>query len=874
MKKIQPRGVSKSNSFCVRLRRGNRRVWLSRAVLCGLCYLVGALSGWGQNVITYQYDNGRTGQNTTETTLTPANVNVSQFGKLFSVATDGKVYAQPLYAPNIAIAGKGTHNVLIVTTEKDSVYAFDADTGGRPLWQISLVDAAHGAGAGETAVNSGTIACTDMQPLIGSASTPVIDTGTGTIYVEAKSTISGSAYFHRLHALDITSGAEKSPGPVGITATVSGTGSGSSGGQLPFDGKHQLNRPGLLLMNGTIFLGYASHCDHAPYHGWLFAYDEATLTQKSVFVTTPNGGQGGIWMSGAGLASDTNANIFVSTGNGTFSQGTPLELGDSILKLNFANGTLSLLDYFTPYNQSSMNSGDFDLGSGGVLLLPTQPGSNPNLLVQAGKQGTIYLLNRDKLTTNPSNTSQEEPYCSGCGSDPQIVQEVPGAMDGMFSMPAYFNGATYWLASDESLKSIPLSNGLLDIGHMTSATGLFAFPGATPSISANGTSDGIVWAIDSSQYGFPGPGPGPAVLHAYNAANVSEELWNSTQAAGNRDQAGNAVKFTVPRIANGKVYIGTSTGVFAYGLLGTPQAALPVISPAAGTYVNSVNVTITDATPGATITYTTDGTTPVPGSQGTAIASGGSFTLTSSATVQAVLSATGSTNSSLASAAYTVTTSTPLINFGGGFAGETTLTLNGGAIVSGTRLRLTDGGTTEARSAFVTSTANVQSFTNDFSFQLTAPHADGFTFTIQGSSVNALGPAGGGLGYGPGTTTGTGGIPKSLAVKFDFYNNAGEGAHSTGLYTNGASPTVPSTDMTASGVNLLSGDVMNVHMTYDGTTLTWTITDPTSGKTFTTSVAVNIPSIVGGNTAWVGFTAGTGGLTATQDILFWTYTPG
>jgi len=242
--------------------------------------------------------------------------------------------------------------------------------------------------------------------------------------------------------------------------------------------------------------------------------------------------------------------------------------------------------------------------------------------------------------------------------------------------------------------------------------------------------------------------------------------------------------------------------------------------------------------------------------------------------VQAVLSATGSTNSSLASAAYTVTTSTPLINFGGGFAGETTLTLNGGAIVSGTRLRLTDGGTAEARSAFVTSTANVQSFTNDFSFQLTAPHADGFTFTIQGSSVNALGPAGGGLGYGPGTTTGTGGIPKSLAVKFDFYNNAGEGAHSTGLYTNGASPTVPSTDMTASGVNLLSGDVMNVHMTYDGTTLTWTITDPTSGKTFTTSVAVNIPSIVGGNTAWVGFTAGTGGLTATQDILFWTYTPG
>jgi Bacterial lectin/Chitobiase/beta-hexosaminidase C-terminal domain len=934
-----------------------------RRFLSGLCFLLAALTCAAQsNIVTYQYDNFRTGQNTGETTLTPSNVNVNQFGKLFSLAVDGQVYAQPLYVPGVTITGKGTHNVLIVATENDTVYAFDADVSAGPLWRASLVDAAHGATSGETALNtSATIGCTDLQPSIGITSTPVIDTSSGTIYVEAKS-VSSPNYFHRLHALDIGTGNEKFSGPVQIKATVPGTGDGATNGQLVFDSNnmalHQHSRAGLLLMNGTIFVAFAGHCDFFPYHGWVFAYDAATLTQRSAFVTTPNGGLGGIWMGGAGLAADTSGNIYVSTGNGTFSQGIPLELGDSIVKLNF-NGTLSVADYFTPFNQSSFNANDVDLGSGGVLLLPDQPGTHPHLLLQAGKEGRIYLIDRDRMTANPANPSQEEPFCSGCSSDPQIVQEsAAGEIGGMWSTPAYWNNTTYWRGNGDLLKAIPLSNGLLDFNRITSSTNSIAYPGATPAVSANGTSNGIVWSIDNSQYGAPGPPPGPAVLHAHDAANVSRELWNSSQAANNRDRAGNAVKFSVPRIAKGKVYIGTSSEVDVYGLLNLTQAATPGISPASGTYITSVKVTLTDTTPAATITYTTDGSTPLPGSHGTvvssgasftltssatvkaiasasgltnssmasatytlqaaapaispnpgtygsplkvtlsdttpaatityttdgsaplpgshgtAVSSGASFTLTSSATVKAVASASGLTNSSIANAAYTVTSQAPSINFGGGFAGATTLTLNGGAIINGSRLRLTDGGVTEARSAFFASQINIQSFTNDFSFQLTNPRADGMTFTIQGSSASAVGPSGGGLGYGPHTTTGIPGIPKSIAVKFDLYSNDGEGINSTGWYTNGASPTIPAIDLTPSGVNLHSGDVMNVHMTYNGTTLTWTITDPTAGKTFTTSANVNIAALVGASTAFVGFTAGTGGATATQEVVSWSYIPG
>jgi len=540
--------------------------FLRRLTLLVFLVCVAASISPAQSVLTQHNDNSRTGQNTNETILTTSNVKVGQFGKLFSLPVDGQVYAQPLYVPGVSING-ATHNVLIVATEADSVYAFDADSNAAPLWKASLVDAAHGAGSGETPLNSlTTIGCSDLQPTIGITATPVIDPSSNTIYVEAKST-NGSSFFHRLHALALATGAEKSPGPALITATVNGTGDGSSAGKLTFDSLHQQARPGLLLVNGAIYVAFASHCDLGPYHGWIFAYDEATLTQKSLLVTTPNGGLGGFWMSGSGIAADASGNIYIPSGNGDFdtTHVPATELGDTLLKLGTTNANLTLLDYFTPFDQLTLNNNDVDLGSGGVLLLPDQPGAHPHIMVAAGKEGTIYVVDRDQMTTNNSH------YCaSGCSNDPEIVEESgSGAIAGVFGMPAYWNNTLYYMGQNSNLTSIPIANGKPDFTRVTVSPLGFGFPGTTPSISSNGTMAGaILWAIDSSQYGSPGPGPGPAVLHAVDPTNVSTELWNSTQAANNRDRAGNAVKFSVPTIVNGKVYVGTSTEVDVYGLTG------------------------------------------------------------------------------------------------------------------------------------------------------------------------------------------------------------------------------------------------------------------------------------------------------------------
>ncbi|HEV2305101.1 MAG TPA: chitobiase/beta-hexosaminidase C-terminal domain-containing protein, partial [Candidatus Acidoferrales bacterium] len=745
--------------------RDNRfsRVSVSFIFFLSLAFIAGNASAQTA-VLTTHNDNSRDGQDTTETILTTSNVNTAQFGKLFSLPVDGQVYAQPLYVPGVTINGT-VHNVLIVATENDSIYAFDADSNiGVPLWHASLIDTAHGANPGETPVSWATLNCTDLQPQIGITSTPVIDTTTNTIYVEAKST-DGTNYYNRLHSLDLLTGNEKSSGPVVITATVSGSGAGSTNGQITFDPLHQLNRPGLLLQNGTIYIGFAGHCDLPPYHGWLFAYDEATLSQKSFYITTPNGSDGGIWMSGAGISADSSGNIYVPTGNGTFDT-TPVpppDTGDSILKFGTTNQILNLLDYFTPFNQATLSSQDKDLGSGGVLLLPDQSGTYPHLLVQAGKEGRVYVLNRDQLTTNNTH------YCSGCASDTNIVEETgAGAVGHVFDSPAYWNNNIYLWASGSTLKQIPISNGLPNFANMVSNSTTFAFPGATPSISSNGTVAGtaILWAIDSSQYGSPGPGPGPAVLHAYDATNISKELWNSGQAANNRDQAGNAVKFTVPTISNGKVYIGTSAEVDVYGLLSPQQPpATPVISPGSESVTSPVNVTITDSTTGATIYYTLDGSTPSP-TNGTVYTT--AFWLTTSTTVRAMASSSGG-NSPVASAVYTIeSSSNQSINYSAGMT-ATGLTLNGSAKIVGSRLQLTD--TTvknEHGSAFVTAPINVQSFSTDFAFQLTSAVADGFTFTIENVGPTALGPTGGGLGYGPYQLSGTPGIGSSIAVKFDL----------------------------------------------------------------------------------------------------------
>jgi hypothetical protein len=554
--------------------------WRRRACFAVAATMLIALHSAGQtSVLTQHNDNGRTGQNTAETILNTSNVNVSHFGKLFSLPVTGQVFAQPLYVPSVTIKG-AVHNVLIAVTDQDNVYAFDADSPAAPLWTASLVDTNHGAGLDgvaespmQTSVLSG---CTDMVPYAGITSTPVIDplagpTGpsgpSGAIYVEAKST-DGTNYYHRLHALNLTSGAELPQGPALITATVSGTGDGSSGGQLTFDPLYQNNRPGLLLLNGSIYIGYASHCDYSPYHGWIFAYNESSFEQESVLVTTPNGGLGGFWMSGAGLAADESNYIFTASGNGDFDTvNVPAtELGDTLMKLSTTGGNLSLQDYFTPSDQNCLANNDNDLGSGGVLVLPDQPGTYPHLVVAGGKEGAIYVVNRDVMTGGGAH------YLSSYNcttNDPQILEEsASGAIGGMWSMPAYWNSTLYYWGAGDLLRAFPLVNGLPQLNNPVTNSISLNWPGATPSISSNGTTagTGILWAVDTSQNGTNGASTGPAVLHAINAADINKNLWDSTLAAGNRDMAGNAMKFTVPTVVNGKVYIGTSTEVDVYGL--------------------------------------------------------------------------------------------------------------------------------------------------------------------------------------------------------------------------------------------------------------------------------------------------------------------
>jgi hypothetical protein len=509
-------------------------------------------------VFTQHNDISRTGQNVSETALTPALVKTTAtFGKKFSQAVDGYVYAQPLYQPGVVIGGTA-HNVVFVATENDSVYAFDADsnTGGNagPLWHANLIDTAHGAAAGATPVTNSQVGCGDLVPQIGITSTPVIDPSSGTMYVETKSS-EGSNYVHRLHAIDITTGNEKFSGPAVIAASVSVT-----GGTVTFDGLHHLNRPGLLWLNGLIYIAYASHCDNTPYHGWLFAYDATSLAQRAAFLTTPeatsNGGLAGFWMSGAGVAADSNANIFITSGNGDFdTTNVPARLlGDTAMKLFFNGSSVSLVDYFTPYNQSSLDGGDTDLGSGGVLLLPDQSGASAHELVQVGKSGTIYVIDRDQFTAGNLH------YCeSNCnGTDAQIGQEIQGAIGGLWSMPAYWNNSVYFVGAGDSLKSFLLTNGGLPASFSASSGVSVGYPGATPSISSNGNSNGIVWLVDASG--------GAAVLHAYDPANGLASLYNSG-AQGSRDTAGSAVKFSVPTIANGKVYLGTQTELDVYGTL-------------------------------------------------------------------------------------------------------------------------------------------------------------------------------------------------------------------------------------------------------------------------------------------------------------------
>ena len=606
-------------------------------------------------VLTYHYDNTRQGANTNETLLTLANVNVTNFGKLFSYPVDGYVYAQPLIMTNLNIPGKGVRNVVFVATMHDSVYAFDADSNGDAsgglLWKTNV-----GISSPSPSIEYGAryhpgIGNLDVVPEEGMAGTPVIDPASGTIYIDAftREVVAGVStnYFHRIHALNILNGNEQSYSPAVVAASVPGRGVAGNGSVVTFSAIQHMARPALTLAGGRLFVCYGSHDDTDPYHGWVMGFNPATLALSAsyIFNTTPNAtvaafggnaGEGALWMGGNGLSVDAGTNLYFETGNGSFSANTNGgDYSDSFVKLSTGT-SLSVADYFTPYNQLSLQNSDADLGSGGPLLLPDSVGSatHPHLIVGAGKEGKIYLLDRDNMGHYNGTDGIN-------GNDSQIVEELPGAIGGVWSSPAYFNNRIYYQGNGDVMKAFLITNGVIVPTPDSRSTTSFGFPGATPTLSANGTNNGIAWIIQADAY----LSSGPAVLHAYNATNLALELYNSSQNLA-RDNPGGAVKMVPPVIAGGKVYVGAEYALSVYG-----QAiflSTPAISPAGGAFTNSVSVTLADATAGVSIYYTLDGTTPTSGST----LYTGAFNLTSNALVQAVAVASGAVNSAVASASF------------------------------------------------------------------------------------------------------------------------------------------------------------------------------------------------------------------------------
>lgn len=496
------------------------------------------------DVVTYRDDAGRTGADLTESLLAPANVNSSAFGLLRVLSVDGKVDAQPLYVAQLAVAG-ATHDVVFVATENDSVYAFDPQTGAA-LWHVSLL------GSGE--IPSDNRGCDQIAPQIGVTSTPVIDRSAGphgAIFLVAMSKDSSSNYHQRLHALDITSGAELFGGPVTINPTYSS----AAGGQKTFSPGQYAERAALLLENQTIYTSWTSHCDVQPYSGWIVGFNESTLAQTAVLNVAADSDAGpSVWMSGGGLAADSAGNIYLLTANGAFdtaldSSGFPQsgDYGNSFLKLSTAAGGLAVADYFTPSNEVAESAADEDLGSGGAMLLPDLADSNGtvrHLMVGAGKDGNLYVVNRDDMGKFSASGDAD-------------WQELDGALPGgTFSSPAYFNGTVYYADVGGPLKAFTVTDAKLSSQPALVTTADFPYPGTSPAVSASGSANGIVWAVENSN---------PAVLHAYDAADLTHELYNSSQASGGRDSFGAGNKFITPTVADGMVFVGTTNGVAVFG---------------------------------------------------------------------------------------------------------------------------------------------------------------------------------------------------------------------------------------------------------------------------------------------------------------------
>jgi fibronectin type 3 domain-containing protein len=889
------------------------------------------------NVLTYHNDIASTGLNPNETQLSPANVKVGSFGKLFTTAVDGQVYAQPLVDTGVTIANgpnttpgqSGVHDVVYAATENNTLYAIDAGVaGGQVLWKRSFLDTSNPNNntLGATAIavlTNNDVGSSDISPSIGITGTPVIDATTNTLYVVAntKETIGGATHFvQRLHAINITDGTDRvAPYLIGDTTNGNtnntpiysyGSGDGSvtdpyNGTGKPVDQFNALRenqRGALNLVNGKLYVEWASHGDQRPYHGWVVAWDVSALTTAGwkltgVLNTAPNGAEAGIWQGSGRLAFEADGSAFYfETGNGPGGHGNPTldangfpadgSYYEALVKVvadttttaasqNMNGWGLKVADYFIPFNQVALDNADQDFGSGAPLLLPDSAGiaGHPHLMVATGKEGKIYLVDRDNLGKfDPNNDHVLNAVADGSGHNTPPVQ-----LGGGLSSAAYFNGKIYWTSNYSSTaRSYSINaNGTLSITSQSTAT--FGYLPGSVIVSSNGTMGGIAWVMDRNAN----------QIHAYDASTFATELWNSGQKAGGADNLGAVVKFAVPTEANGEVYVGTSSSLVVYGLTPPANAAPNAPSLSATALSGSaINLTWTDSTPapntatGYKIEQSLDGTNFV---QVTTAPAGSTSLSVGGLTPQTkyffrIRGFNGLGDSAYSNVANSTTTNqVATLDFSGGFAGSTgKLTYNGSAAINGTKAELTSGATNQAGSVFSTSPVDVTKFSSQFTFQLSAgaTTADGFTFTIQGNGPTALGATGGGLGYGTDGTNPGNTIGKSVAIKFDLFSNQGEGVDSTGLYLNGASPTnVGSIDLTPTGIDLHSGDVFQVNLTYDGTTLTETIKDTVTGKSATETYTVDVPTTVGGGTAFVGFTGGTGGQTATQDILTWTFSP-
>jgi len=501
-------------------------------------------------IATAQYDNARTGANLLETILTPQNVNVGQFGRIAFFPVDGDVYAQPLYVPKLEIPGRGSHNVVFIATEKDSVYAFDADaTSTEPLWQVSFVDAKKYI----SPVSNRDVFCPFIQPDIGITSTPVIDLSSKTLYALARTREAENGkwvFRQKLHALDLVTGAEKLGGPITIRASFQGDKSLFSKGVTEFDPLRENQRAALLLVNNNVFITWASSCDVGPYYGWVMSYDTRTLKQTGVLNVSPGAKESGIWQADAGPAADGSGNVYLITGNGKFTAASGgRDYGDSVLKIALTPNGLAVRDYFTPADQEHLNDTDGDFGSGSPILLPDQPAPHSHLLLAAGKSAKLYELDRDNLGHFHA------------ADDSNAVQVVPAGAQS-FGAPAYWNGHVFYFLMNDYLRDYALQNGRLSAQPVAKSNTNINDPG-TPAISANGAKNGIVWIVSTKVWNGPDQ---PAVLFAYDAADVSRELYNSTQNP-TRDGAGYALRFTIPAIANGRVYVLTKRRIDVFGLL-------------------------------------------------------------------------------------------------------------------------------------------------------------------------------------------------------------------------------------------------------------------------------------------------------------------